>query len=90
MASKLLSNTTWALIEPLVAEPRSEGRPPVDPRLILTTILLARRFGIAWRELPSDLGCSYKTYLRHRRRWQERGVWEAIEALLDGAGEGQR
>ncbi len=60
MASPLMSDSLWAIIEPLFPPApmrRQGGRPPVPARAALTGILFVLRSGIPWAMLPMELGC---------------------------------
>ncbi len=51
-----LTDAEWALIEPLMPEPRQRGRPRAWPlREIVNAIFYVLRGGIAWRLIPKDL-----------------------------------
>lgn len=81
MSTQLLSDELWSEIEPLfpVYEPSPKGgRPPVDSRTVLTCILFVLKTGIAWDDLPLELGCSEKTCRRRLREWTEAGLWTKI------------
>jgi len=50
-----LTDEEWALIGPLMPEPRKARRHPVPPtRLILDAILYVLTTGCQWRQLPKD------------------------------------
>jgi len=81
MASRLLTDELWNEIEPFlpVHEPSPEGgRPVVDNRTVLTGILFVLKTGIAWEDLPLEMGCSYKTCGRRLREWTAAGVWQRL------------
>ena len=61
------------------------GRKPLDNRAVLTGILFVLKTGIAWEDLPQELGCgSGMTCWRRLAAWQKAGVWDKIHrALLD-------
>jgi transposase len=88
MAKPLLDDDLWAFIEPLLPEPkvrrlRSPGRKPIDNRKALTGILFVLKTGIAWEDLPQEMGCgSGMTCWRRLRDWQEAGVWQRLHELL--------
>ena len=89
--AKLLTDALWARIEPLIPpEPPKPkgGRPRVPARATLTGILFVLKTGIAWADLPTELGCgSGVTCWRRLREWQAAGVWGALHrALLDELG----
>lgn len=76
-----LSDEQWALIEPLLPEPKSgpgqPGRPVVDRRRLLDAILYVVKTGCQWRMLPSDLG-AWSTAYRHFNTWSKQTVWQGI------------
>src|SRR5512147_2142707 len=86
MAKPLLPDALWEIIEPLLPKrpPRPKGgRPPVDDRKALTGILFVLKTGIAWEDLPQELGCgSGMTCWRRLRDWQEAGVWDQLHHVL--------
>jgi transposase len=89
--AKLLTDDLWTRIEPLLPKepPKPKGgRPRVPDRACLTGILFVLKTGIAWADLPEELGCgSGVTCWRRLRDWQAAGVWDALRrALLDDLG----
>lgn len=85
MAGKLLPDGLWERIEHLF--PKYEvspegGRRPISNRTVLTAILFVLKTGIAWEDLPQELGCSYKTCTRRLALWTEQGIWQQIHELL--------
>jgi transposase len=77
-----VTDAEWALIAPLLPEPRSRGRPQLWPaREILNAIFYVLRGGIAWRLLPSDLPPK-STVFRWFSLWRDTGVFETINHLL--------
>lgn len=89
MATTLLPDELWSLIEPLLPPlpPRGPqgGRKPVPHRQVLTGILFVLRTGIPWDYLPAALGYgSASTLWRRIRDWHALGIWELIHfSLLD-------
>lgn len=88
MASPLVSDELWSVIEPLIPKhkPRPRGgRPPVNDRVVLTGILFVLKSGIPWEMLPQEMGCgSGMTCWRRLRDWQSAGVWEKLhQAVLN-------
>jgi transposase len=84
----LALDTLWERLEPLLPRPpqrrfRFPGRKPLDYRKILTGILFVLKTGIAWDDLPAELGwgCG-KTCRDHLRTWHAAGVWVKLHALL--------
>ena len=88
MAKPLLPDALWAKVEPLLPPPkprrfRFPGRKPVDNRKALTGILFVLKTGIAWDDLPAELGCGCgKTCRHYLRLWHRAGVWHELHALL--------
>ncbi len=91
MATPLVPDDLWAVVEPLLpTEPPKPkgGRPRVPDRACLTGIVFVLKSGIPWELLPQELGCgSGMTCWRRLRDWQDAGVWERLHrALLDRLG----
>src|SRR5262245_54933664 len=84
----LVSDALWERVQPLLPAPpkrrfRFPGRQPLDYRLILTGILVVLKTGIAWDDLPAELGCGCgKTCRHYLRLWYQAGVWQKLHALL--------
>jgi len=84
----LVTDALWERIQPLLPAPpprrfRFPGRKALDYRKILTGILFVLKTGIAWDDLPAELGCGCgKTCHRYLRRWHQAGVWLQLHALL--------
>src|SRR5881398_1614777 len=84
----LVTDELWQHIEPLLPAPpqrrcRFPGRKPLDYRMILTGILFVLKTGIAWDDLPAELGCGCgKTCHHYLRLWHQAGVWRQLHALL--------
>lgn len=96
MASPLVPDELWEVVEPLIPKVerryRYPGRKRVPDRQALTGILFVLKTGIPWEALPQEMGCgSGVTCWRRLREWQEQGVWqklhEALLAKLNAAGE---
>src|SRR5262245_43503901 len=94
----LVSDALWQRLRPLLPPPprrrfRFPGRKPLDYRKVLTGILFVLKTGIAWDDLPAELGCGCgKTCHHYLRQWYQAGVWQELHALLlaDLQGAGQR
>jgi transposase len=83
----LVTDALWDRLEPLIppAPPRRfrfPGRKPIDHRNILTGILFVLKTGIAWDDLPAELGCGCgKTCRHYLRLWHAAGVWRRLHAV---------
>jgi transposase len=84
----LVTDAFWERLEPLLPPPaqrrlRFPGRKPLDYRKILTGILFVLKTGIAWDDLPAELGCGCgKTCRHYLQTWHQAGVWVRLHALL--------
>jgi len=84
----LVSDELWERLQPLLPSPperrfRFPGRKPLDYRKILTGILFVLKTGIAWDDLPAELGCGCgKTCRHYLRLWHQAGVWLKLHAVL--------
>jgi transposase len=83
-----VTDALWNRLEPLLPPPpqrrfRFPGRKPLDYRKILTGILFVLKTGIAWDDLPAELGwgCG-KTCRHYLQTWHQSGVWVKLHALL--------
>ena len=92
MPGPLVPDELWQTIQPLLprhkARPGKRGRPPVEDRACLTGIVFVLKTGLAWEDLPLEMGCgSGVTCWRRLRYWQRRGVWKKLlHALLNHLG----
>src|ERR1043165_1669206 len=82
----LVTDPLWQRLQPLLPPPpprrfRFPGRKPLDYRKILTGILFVLKTGIAWDDLPAELGCGCgKTCRSYLRLWHRAGVWLKLHA----------
>jgi len=89
-----VSSALWKKLQPLLPEAKPStkgGRPRLCDELALNGILFVLRTGIAWEDLPQEMGFgSGMTCWRRLREWQAAGVWHrlhlALLAQLRGAG----
>ena len=84
----LVTDALWQRLEPLLPPPsprrfRFPGRKRLDFRRVLTGILFVLKTGMAWDDLPAELGygCG-KTCREYLRWWHESGVWIRLHAVL--------
>ena len=87
MARQILDDKLWHIIEPLLPKRkrrfRYPGRKALEDRAVLTGILFVLKTGIAWEDLPQEMGCgSGMTCWRRLRDWQKAGVWDNIHRVL--------
>jgi transposase len=84
----LVTDALWERVQPLLPPPperrfRFPGRKPLDYRKILTGILFVLKTGMAWDDLPAELGCGCGKTCRHYLQvWQQAGVWQQLHALI--------
>lgn len=81
-----LTDSQWALMEPLLPEPKSgpgqRGRPPSNRRQLLNGILYAVKTGCQWRWLPREFG-PWQTVYGCFNRWSRLTVWQGIMEELN-------
>jgi transposase len=86
MAKELVSDKLWVICEliiPRLKKSRKGGRPAVGNREALTGILFVLKTGIAWEDLPQEMGCgSGMTCWRRLTAWQKAGVWDKLHHIL--------
>jgi putative transposase len=74
----------WDLLQALIVEfdpPKPRGRKPVDPRLILDTLVFRLRSGCQWNHLPKELADD-STAHRRLQRWHKLGLFDRLWATL--------
>ena len=77
-----LTDGQWRLIEPVVPEPKSGGRPAsVERREIVNAVLYVVRNGCSWRALPHDFP-KWQTVYHYFRLWRDDGTWQTIHDTL--------
>ncbi|TWQ50086.1 IS5 family transposase [Xanthomonas vasicola] len=76
----------WKRIEALIPQVKPStqgGRPRISDQQALNGIIYVLRTGIAWEELPGELGDgSGMTCWRRLRDWQVSGVWHRLHQVL--------
>lgn len=87
MSRRKISECLWTELEALIPvfEPSAKGgrRRSVDDRSALNGILFVLHTGIAWEDLPQELGFgSGMTCWRRLRDWQAAGVWERLHVAM--------
>ena len=82
----MLSDTQWAVLEPLVEACRPKGKtPPQDLRRTLFAILWRHQNGAKWRAVPAELGPWWRA-AQVFVRWARAGVWERLLSLVQERG----
>ena len=82
----MLSDTQWALLEPLIEACRPKGKtPPQDLRRTLSAILWRHQNGAKWRAVPEELGPWWRA-AQIFIRWARAGVWERLLSLVQECG----
>jgi transposase len=77
-----LSDTEWALIEPLMPVRKLLGRPrETDLRAVLDAILYIALSGCQWRMLPKDFP-PFTTVQGYFYEWRDTGLFERINFEL--------
>lgn len=77
-----LSDSEWALLEPLIPKTRPGGRPESHTRReLVNAMLYVLRNGCTWRSLPHDLP-AWSTVYSYFRKWRLSGLWEQINDAL--------
>lgn len=85
-----LTDTQWAVLEPLLPKGKKSGRPPKwTKRQLIDGIRWRVRVGSQWRDLPPRYG-PWQTVYGLFRRWQRDGSWwrilTGLQARADAAG----
>ena len=76
-----LSDSEFALIEPLLPAAKKRGRKPVGARIILNALLYLIRCGCPWRYLPKDFP-PFTTVQNRFYAWRDSGLWGQIVCVL--------
>ena len=79
-----LTDSQWALLEPLLPPPSKDGRRPKHRRRdLVDAICYVDRTGCAWRALPMDFP-PWQTVYGSFARWQATGVTKGLHDGLRG------
>lgn len=88
--SDVLPDGLWEIVEPLLPErPPAEvgGRPRVDQRAVLATVLFVQATGCSWHQVSGLFGVHRATAHRWFQAWTRSGVWARLhQAVLDELG----
>jgi transposase len=78
------SDEEWRILQPLVPEAKSGGRPRAhgERELLNAIFFYVLRGGCAWRLLPHDFFLPWQTAYHYFRAWRIDGSWEKIHATL--------
>jgi len=77
-----LSDSEWAIIEPLLPEAKKRGRNrETSPREVLNAILYLLNEGCKWRSLPHDFP-HWSTVRTYFDRWRRKKVWYRLNDVL--------
>lgn len=81
-----LTDSQWALIKPLLPEPKSgpgkPGRPSSDLRRVVNAVLYVIKSGCQWRLVPREFG-AWQTLYRYFNTWSQASVWQDIMQQLN-------
>ncbi len=77
-----ISNSQWAILKPLIPDPKTGGRPrTVDLREIINAIFYILAAGCPWRLMPHDLP-PWSTVDHYFRAWRIQGTWLKMNQVL--------
>jgi putative transposase len=76
-----LTDEQFALLQPLLPQPKRTGRPPANLHAVLNAIFYLVRSGCQWRLLPHDFP-PWSTVHTWYRRWRLDGTWERLNDAL--------
>lgn len=72
-----LPDAAWDLIADIFSEPRRNGRPRADDRLMLNGVLWVLCSGAAWRDMPERFG-PWSTVYQRFCDWRNRGMFDQM------------
>ncbi len=74
----IISNNLWNEIKNIIPEKKSKvGRPPKDPRIVLSGVLYVIKTGAQWHSLPDYYGRPTTVHGRFRT-WVKSGIFDEI------------
>ena len=77
-----LTDAQWALLEPLLPQPRGPGRrPTLSRRRIVEGLLYLERTGCQWRAIPREFG-AWETIRYYFDRWTQDGTLDRVHTVL--------
>lgn len=76
-----LSDEQWNIIQRMLPQRKTLGRPPNDPRIVMNAILYETRAGGAWRMLPKTFP-PWQSIYGCFRRWEIAGLWQHLHTFL--------
>ena len=77
-----LTEKQWQKLQPLLPPHKPKtGRPNLDHRKVLNSILWILRTGAPWRDLSARYG-KWQTVSSRFYRWRRAGIWEKVLARL--------
>lgn len=84
MARKLLSDSQWKRMKPLLPGKKTDcGVTAIDNRFFVEAVLWIARTGAPWRDMPKEFGHWHRVYVRYDR-WSKKGIWKHVfEKLAD-------
>src|SRR6266540_6219873 len=73
-----LTDTEWAIVSPLIPEPKTNGRRATVPRRwLLDAMFYVTKTGCGWEWLPHDFP-NWKTVYHYFRLWRLIGLWQQV------------
>jgi transposase len=74
----------WEVVEPLLpaVARKATGRPRVPDRTVFGAIVFVLFSGIAWKQVPRELGVSGSTAHQRFTEWARAGVFDALHTEL--------
>ena len=77
-----LSDTEWAILEPLIPPAKPGGRPrTTNMREVLNAIFYILKTGGQWGNLPGDFP-PYSTVFDYYTQWRKNKVWQHMKDAL--------